>query len=249
MSSGLGHACLRKEDCMFRFPPRARSGAQVFGLFAILWFVGSAAAPVAGGIAAPQLAVGDHWQYRVTDNLRRGAVSQLDAEVIAVTGGTARIRFSHADASGRAEWIDEVNGAGSLVAGSLNHEPSRPFNPPAQMLAFPLNKGKTWRQAIDTVRKDTGLKDQILIYGRVDGPAATTVPAGRFDAVYVFRTLQLDDAEFWRARTMRRDAIWYAPAAKAAVRETREAQYLEKAARTPPVRTESILLELLSFQP
>jgi hypothetical protein len=234
---------------MFRFPPRARSGAQAFGLFAILWFVGSAAAPVAGGVAAPQLAVGDHWQYRVTDNLRRGAVSQLDAEVIAVTGGTARIRFSRADASGRAEWIDEVNGAGSLVTGSLNHEPSRPFDPPAQMLAFPLDKGKTWRQAIDTVRADTGIKDQILIYGRVDGPAATTVPAGRFDAVYVFRTLQLDDAEFWRTRTMRRDAIWYAPAAKAAVREKREAQYTEKDARSPPVRTESTLLELMSFQP
>ena len=75
------------------------------------------------------------------------------------------------------------------------------------------------------------------------------MPAGRFDAVYVFRTLQLDDAEFWRTRTTRRDSIWYAPAAKAAVRETREGQYLEKAGRNPPVRTESTLLELLSFQP
>src|SRR5271170_3880740 len=143
MSSGLGHACLRKEDCMFRFPPRARSGAQVFGLFAILWFVASAAAPVAGGIAAPQLAVGDHWQYRVTDNLRRGAVSQLDAEVIAVTGRAARIRFSHVDEIGRREWIDEVDGEGGLRSGSLFREPARPFNPPAQLLAFPLDKGKT----------------------------------------------------------------------------------------------------------
>jgi len=233
---------------MIRLMPRVRGGAPAFGLCALLWFSGGAAA-IGEGVAAPQLAVGDHWQYRVTDNLRRGALSQLDAEVIAVTGGIARIRFSHADASGRTEWIDEVDAAGGLVSGSLNHEASRPFNPPAQLLAFPLDKRKTWRQTINTVRADTGLKDQILIYGRVDGPAATTVPAGRFDAIYIFRTLQLDDAEFWRTRTMRRDAIWYAPAAKAAVRETREAQYTENDARSPPVRTESTLLELLSFQP
>ncbi len=233
---------------MSRYPLGARSIAPAFGVCALLWLTGSASAPGGEGVGAPQLAVGDHWQYRVTDNLRRRAVSQLDVEVIAVTGRAARIHFDRADANGHTEWIDEVDGEGGLTTGSLQHEPPRPFNPPAQLLAFPLDKGKTWRQVINTVRKDTGLKDQILIYGRVDGPAATTVPAGRFDAVYVFRTLQLDDAEFWRTRTSRRDSIWYAPAAKAAVRETREAQYSERDARNPPIRTESILLELVSFK-
>jgi hypothetical protein len=233
---------------MCAFLLRARNVAPAFGLCALLWLASSASAPAGGGVPAPQLAVGDHWQYRVTDNLRRGAVSQLDAEVIEVTGRAARIRFSHVDASGRREWIDEVDGEGGLRSGSLFREPARPFTPPAQLLAFPLDKGKTWRQVIDTVRKDTGLKDQIMIYGRVDGPAATTVPAGRFDAVYVYRTEQLDDAEFWRTRTMRRVSIWYAPAAKAVVREKREAQYSERDGRNPPVRTESTLLELVSFQ-
>jgi hypothetical protein len=181
--------------------------------------------------------------------LRRGAVSQLDVEVIAVSGRSARIRSAAADANGGGEWIDEVDGEGGLRAGSLYREPSRPFNPPVQMLAFPLDKGKTWRQVIDTLRKDTGLKDQILIYGKVRGPDATTVPAGRFDAVYVYRILQLDDEEFWRSRTSRRDSIWYAPQAKAPVRELREASYTERDGRNPPVRTESTLLELVSFQP
>ena len=224
--------------------------AVAFGACALLWFASSASDPVGQGTAAPQLAVGDHWQYRVTDNLRRGAVSQLDAEVIAVTGRTARVRFDRSDANGRTEWIDEVDDEGGLIAGSLNREPSRPFNPPAQLLTFPLDKGKTWRQTIDTRRTDTGLKDQILIYGRVNGPAVTTVPAGRFDTVYVSRTLQLDDAEFWRTRTSRRDSIWYAPAAKAAAREKREAEYTERGGgRNSQVRTESTLLELVSFLP
>lgn len=228
---------------------RVPSVAPAFGLCAALWLALADSAALGQSIAAPQLAVGDHWQYKLTDNLRRGATSQLDAEVMAVTDGVARIHFDRADAGAHTEWTDEIDGNGSLRVGSLYHEPSRPFTPPAQLMAFPLDKGKTWRQVIDTVRKDTGLKDQILIYGRVDGPAARTVPAGRFDAVYVYRTLELDDAEFWRTRTSLRDKIWYAAAAKAPVREERDAQYTERDARSPPVRTEATVLELVSFRP
>lgn len=234
---------------MIPFALPASCVAPAFGVCTLVWLTCGASAAVAEGVAAPQLAVGDHWQYRVTDNLRRGATSQLDAEVIEVTGRAARIRFDRTDANGRTEWIDEVDGDGGLRAGSLYREPPRPFNPPVQLLAFPLDKGKTWRQVIDTLRKDTELKDQILIYGRVDGPSATTVPAGSFDAVYVYRIVQLDDAEAWRTRTSRRDMIWYAPAAKAPVREEREADYIERSGRDPPIRTESTRIELVSFQP
>src|SRR5208282_4088556 len=124
----LGHASSRGKDCMFTSTFRAHCVAPAFALCALLYLAGCASAPVGGGVTAPQLAVGDHWQYKVTDNLRRGAVSQLDVEVIAVSGRAARIRFDHAGASGPSEWI--VDGEGGLGAGSLYHEPSRPFNPP-----------------------------------------------------------------------------------------------------------------------
>lgn len=208
-----------------------------------------ASTPIGPPVDAPRLAVGDRWQYRVTDNLRRGTVSQLDAEVIAVSGASARIKVGLADNNGRTEWIDEVDSEGGLTSGSLNREPARSFNPPAKLLSFPLDKGKTWRQTIDTLRKDTGIKDQILIYGKVNGPATVSVPAGRFDAIAVYRTVQLDDAEFWRSRTSRTDSIWYAPAVKAAVREKREALYNQRERSQPQVRTESTLYELVSFQP
>jgi len=212
---------------------------------------GCASAPVGAPVDAPRLVVGDHWQYRVIDNLRRGLVSQLDAEVIAVAGGSARIRLDYADASGRTEWIDEVDGQGGLRSGTLWREAPRPFNPPVQLLAFPLGDGKTWRQVIDTLHPDTELRDQILIYGKVDGRHATTVPAGGYDAVYVYRVVQLDDEEFWRTRTTRRDAVWYAPEVKAPVREAHEAEYTEKGGGPDmtTIRTESTVLELLSFRP
>jgi hypothetical protein len=230
--------------------PHWRHPALAFALCAALGLVGCAQAPVGEGVAAPQLAVGDHWQYKVTDNLRRGALSQLDAEVIALSGGNARIRFARADPDGHSEWIDEIDGRGGLRIGSLYREPPRTFSPPAQLLDFPLGQGKTWRQTIDTLRPDTELLDQVLIYGRVDSPGTTTVPAGSFDAVYVYRIVQLDDAEFWRTRTLLRAAIWYAPEVKGVVRESRDAQYTEKDSTDPAtIRTESLTLELESFRP
>ncbi len=228
--------------------------SQFFTAVSLLAFIGvagCASAPVGPPVDAPRLAVGDRWQYQITDNLRRGALSQLDAEVIAVSGGSARIRLGLTDNSGRAEWIDELDGGGRLRIGSLWREPPRPFNPPAQLLAFPLDDGKTWRQSIDTMRADTQLKDQILIYGKIDGRKTISVPAGSFDAVYVYRIVQLDDEEFWRTRTTRRDAIWYAPEVKAPVREARAAEYTEKGGGPDmtTISTESTIIELVSFRP
>ena len=101
------------------------------------------------------------------------------------------------------------------------------------------------------MRADTQLKDQILIYGKVDGRKATSVPAGSFDAVYVYRIVQLDDEEFWRTRTTRRDAIWYAPEVKGPVREARAAEYTEKGGGPDmtTISTESTIIELMSFRP
>jgi hypothetical protein len=215
----------------------------------LLGLVGCASAPMGPPIEAPRLALGDHWQYRVTDNLRRGLISELDAEVIAVSGTTARVRLTVNDNSGRAEWVDDID-AGTLRAGMLWREGMRPFNPPVQLLAFPLSDGKVWRQTIDTIHPDTEIRDQILVYGQVDGRKTASVPAGAYDAVYVYRLLQLDDQDFWRTRTTVRDMVWYAPEVKAPVRQTREAEYTELGGQDmATVRTESSVIELVSFRP
>jgi hypothetical protein len=83
----------------------------------------------------------------------------------------------------------------------LWRERARRLNPPVTLFAFPLEHDKTWRPIVDPMRPDTELKDQILVYGRVDGRQPTTVPAGAFDAIYIYRIVQLDDEEFWRTRT------------------------------------------------
>lgn len=208
-----------------------------------------ATAPVGPPVAPPRFAVGDHWQYRVIDNMRRGAVSQIDAEVVALAGDVATLRVVKLDGATRSEWTDQIEGGGGLRAGMLD-DSARRFTPAAALLAFPLEQGKTWRQVVPTFRADIQLPDQILIYGDVQGRAPVTVPAGSFDAIQIYRVVQFDDASFWRTRTIRRDRVWYAPEVKAPVREMREGQYFERGdVDSTAVYTERTSTELISFRP
>src|SRR5213593_4015494 len=87
-----------------------------FALLAIIALAACTSTPVGPPANAPRLSVGDHWQYRITDGLRRGAVSQLDAEVSSVTGGIATIRLTYTDNSGRVEDVKEIDATGGLQA-------------------------------------------------------------------------------------------------------------------------------------
>jgi hypothetical protein len=201
-------------------------------------------------VAAPKLAVGDHWQYRITDNLRRGAVTMLDAEVVSITGGTATLRLVYTEPTGRSEAAEEIDASGGLVVGALKEERTRRFPTPLEMYQFPLQAGQSWRQTVDTTSPETQLNAQILVYGTVQSQTQTTVPGGSFDAIYLYRIIQLDDEQFWRTRTSRRDSVWFAPQAKGVARETRDASYtLFGGGVNSVVRTENTTRELLSFRP
>ena len=206
--------------------------------------------PVGPPVAAPSLAVGDHWRYRVVDYLHRSAESQLDVEIVAISGGVADLRIVHTEDGKRSEWTDRIDAHGGLHAGMLGSAETRHFAPPAALLSFPLAQGKIWRQSVPTFRTDIDLPDEILIYGDVQGRAPVVVPAGDFDAVQVYRVLQFDDAEFWRTRTIRRDQVWYAPEVKGVVREIRYAEYFEHGDNdSTAVYTERRAFELTSFRP
>ena len=201
-------------------------------------------------VAAPKLAVGDHWQYRITDNLRRGAVTTLDADVVSITGGVATLRLVYTEPTGRSELTEEIDANGGLVVGALKEERMRRFPMPIEMYQFPLQAGQSWRETIDTTSPDTQLKAQILVYGTVQGQAQVTVPGGAYDAIYLYRIIQLDDEQFWRTRTSRRDSVWFAPQVKGVARETRDASYtLFGGGVNSVVRTENTTRELLSFRP
>lgn len=211
---------------------------------------GCASAPVGPPVASPRLVVGDHWQYRVIDHMRRGSTADLEAEVVAVSGDVAAVRIVHTEDGKRSEWNEEVESGGGLRAGLLGGAAPRRFAPAAALFSFPLEQGKIWRQNVPTFRSDIELPDAILIYGDVQGRTPVTVPAGSFDAVQIYRVLQLDDGQPWRTRTTRRDQVWYASEVKGVVREAREATYIEPGdSGATQVYTERTVTELVAFRP
>jgi len=204
--------------------------------------------PLVAVVSAPNYVVGDHWRYRVTNDLRRGEQSTLDVEVVAVSPAGAKLHAQSSD--GSVNDID-LSSPGEWRAGIFAAGGGTRFAPSLQAMAFPLEQGKVWRQVIPTSRADLGTRDEILVYGSVRGRAQVTTPAGAYDAVYIYRIVQMDDDQFWRTRTTRRDQVWYAPSAKAPVREIRDAEYREKtdAVDGATIRTEYTIAELISFTP
>ena len=235
--------------------PSPSSGTQVVHRLALLCALAVTACTIGSGgppVPASKLAVGDHWTYRITDNLRRGIVSTLDAEVSSIHNGLATIRLVYTDSQGvLTERIEEIDANGGLAVGTLkpSEVSARHYPSPIELYNFPLAAGTTWRQVVDTISPDTGLDAQILVYGTVQGQSQVTVPAGTFNSVYFYRILQLDDEQFWRTRTTRRDSVWYAPESKAPAKEMRDAEYIESGIDMAPVRTEYTVRELVSFRP
>jgi hypothetical protein len=201
-------------------------------------------------IGAPKLAVGDHWQYKITDNLRMGLVTMLDANVVSINAGTATIRLAYNDQYGRSEATEEIDANGGMILGALRGQETRRFQTPIKLYDFTLEQGRTWRQTVATISPDTQLPAQILVYGTVQGQTVVNVPAGAFNATYLYRVIQLDDEQFWRTRTTREDSVWFSPDMKVPVRELRNAYFVQNGGGVGGlVRTENTTRELLLFQP
>ena len=162
-------------------------------------------------VSAPKFAVGDHWLFKITDNLRLGLVTMVDASVVSVNGGTATIRLVYNDQYGRSETTEEIDANGGMIVGALKAQEPRRFQTPIKLYDFSLEPGKTWRQTVATISPDTQLAAQILVYGTVQGQTVVTAPSGTFNATYLYRIVQLDDDQFWRTRTTREDSVWYSP--------------------------------------
>jgi len=99
------------------------------------------------------------------------------------------------------------------------------FDPPLQVLPFPLVPGRRVRQ--DVFARDTGSPKpwRVIMITRVGRWETVTVPAGTFRALRVSRDLFMGDFEFHRSETQRREIDWYAPTATAVVRSSEDSEH------------------------
>jgi hypothetical protein len=146
----------------------------------------------------------------------------------------------------------EVWASPELVrVGAAYDEETRRFATPLVRYDYPLAPGKSWNQRIRNFNEMTKKEGVISNYARVGGWDKVTTPAGTFDAIRVRVLRRLDDEEFWRWPTECNYLIAYAPSVRGAVREEKEAQYLEKGGPDGmvPIRSQHAVLELMSFTP
>ncbi|HZQ62112.1 MAG TPA: hypothetical protein VFC24_12225 [Casimicrobiaceae bacterium] len=223
----------------------------VFGSAALL--ASCAMLPVMGGgpaVEAPQYRVGDRWVYRAKDGFMRPVVWEETREIVSAGPNGYVVRVTQHGPSVDNVRTEQWSAPGRVKVGALFDAETRRFEQDLDRYDFPLAPGKTWNQWVKNYDQDAKRAGEINRWAHVGGWRSIATPAGTFDAIAVEVVMHLDDAEFWRTNTDCTYRIWYAPAVKAMVREEKEAQYIEKSGRdSPAIRSQSALLELLSFTP
>ncbi len=204
-----------------------------------------------GGPAAdaPVLRVGDRWVYHAKDGFRVLTEWEETHEVTAIgpAGITVRVTQKGQDVDNTR--VETWAAPGIVLTGALFNSETRRFATPLQRLDFPLASGKTWNQFVDNFDEKTKKEGQFNRYVRVGGWDTVTTAAGTFDAIRLNVLIRLDDDDFWRYATECNYVLWYAPAARAVVRETKQAQYREKGDWDGgiAIRTQYTMLELMAF--
>ncbi len=207
----------------------------------------------AGGAVAdaPALRPGDRWVYHAKDGFRVLTEWDETREITAVGPDGITVRITQKGADVDSTRVEAWATPGIVRTGALYNDETRRFATPLLRYDFPMAPGKSWNQFIDNFNQATKKEGQINRYVRVGGWEAIVTPAGSFDAIRLEILTRLDDDEFWRYATECNYVLWYAPAARAMVRETKQAQYREKGDWDGgiAIRTQYSVLELISFTP
>ena len=199
---------------------------------------------------SPQFRVGDRWVYRVREGFHVKQVYEETHAVTAIGPDGITVQVTVTGPGPTVERVEKWLDAGRVAQGTLFDIETRRFRQPLERYRFPLQSGTSWNQFVDNYNELTMREGRINRYVRVGGYERVTTPAGTFDAIRLTVVMHLDDEEFWRWQTDCLYTVWYAPAVKAAVREVKRADYLERAtgpdskARLP---SQNALVELVSF--
>ena len=174
--------------------------------------------------AAPSVAVGDTWTYRVRDaftGLERGNQGHRVVDV----AGDRIVMVVTREGGGEESWI--YDRGWNWLKHPAHGLQSFDYNPSYRAFDFPLAPGKTWRARLTATDPTNGRRFPVWIDGTVLGWEKIKVPAGEFDALRVERRVFFDYLEHTvRGRSEILEYEWYAPAVKQAVRREASAMYL-----------------------
>ena len=231
----------------------ATAGLLVLALSACSLTPLAPAPPPAGvtSVPAPQLRVGNYWEYAVRDGYT------------GLPRGMYRYTVSRADPGGVAL---ELTHDGALIdtqiftadLKGLEH-PLRNlqrfrYSPPYPAYAFPLYPGEQWRVIVNSTDPANGYTYRTHVHAAVTGWRRIKVPAGEFDAIEVRRQVYAGNAESFKLQEEISETDWYAPAVGFAVASSGASSHIDtsrgggrRGAEALRVRGDWLIAELVRY--
>ena len=206
----------------------------------------------------PAFKPGMSWTYRQRNEISGHETGDVRLEVVAVA--TDRVTVGVAvpgepvvnerwDAVGNWEqvgtqgwaWLGRLGGAAKRVE----------FVPAFPLYRFPLAAGKSWVETVRAVDPDSGRTIPVKIFAKALAWEEVAVPAGKFRALKVRRSIAPEDGDATRSPTTVTLIDWYAPQVDGPVKRICDWEYHDY--RRPPTdqlaRGPRLRLELTTFTP
>lgn len=150
--------------------------------------------------------VGNTWTYAVLDPISRVQTSEFVATIFSVDDSTVKTEVKSSTGSSGLS-ISDHNG-------HLMSDTQRPYTPPKQTYAYPLEVGKKWEYSTTFPYRGCGTS-RIDFKAEVVGWENVTVAAG------TFRALRIDHLGYWTncyGSDKHTEKYWFVPAMKTAVK-------------------------------
>ncbi|HSD61648.1 MAG TPA: hypothetical protein VLC55_12420 [Burkholderiales bacterium] len=190
--------------------------------------------------AAPKLAVGEQWSYRVLNAYNNLPLDTLTYEALSASADRTTVKVTRS--SDRASFNRSYDAGGNPLSGEYppglplgsfwnGIPPGAPvdYAPALPLYRFPLVSGGNWSGTVTAADAGAHHSTPLQVKAWVRGMSRITVPAGEFDTIEIQRDLYYQDNEWWRSGVWERQIDWYAPAANLLVRRSQRSQYTDYA--------------------
>jgi len=177
-------------------------------------------------VAAPEIRVGDGWQYALHDGYTRIPGGSIEYHVQAVQGDTVTVEYRQGGQSSIQRYTRDWNWRERPMTNLQNFR----YEPAYPALPFPLEAGKTWQAFVKAADPAAGRVNRVRIDGKVMGWQRVKVPAGEFDTIVVRRVVYAGNDTTVRGEENITEIDWYSPQLGGIVRYESGSVYLDKLA-------------------
>jgi hypothetical protein len=216
------------------------------------------AAPAEDPARAPAFKPGMAWTYRQRNELSGREGAGIRVEVIAAAANRVTVGVAVAgqtaanerwDAMGNWEqvgtqgwaWLERLGSAAKRVE----------FAPALPLYRFPLEAGKRWVETVQAVDPESGRKTVVKVFAKAIAWEEVAVPAGKFRALKVRRSITPEDGDATRSSTTVTLIDWYAPQVEGMVKRICDWEYDDRRRPTGDQLTRGprLRFELVAFEP